>query len=105
LGKQVFVENRPGAGGTIGWDFVTKQPPDGHTIAITGATHLISSHLYKNLQYDAFKDFTHISMMASGPYVLVVNPKKTPVNNVRELIAAATAKPGATHSAGSGHAS
>ena len=64
FGKQFFVENRPGAGGTIGWDFVAKQPPDGYTIAITGATHLISSHLYKNLQYDAFKDFTHISMLA-----------------------------------------
>src|SRR6185295_14086151 len=105
LGKNVFVENRPGAGGTIGWDFVAKQPPDGYTLAITGATHLITSHLYKNLQYDAFKDFTHISMMASGPYVLVVNPKKTPVNNVRELIAAAKAKPGAIDFASSGNGS
>jgi tripartite-type tricarboxylate transporter receptor subunit TctC len=105
LGKQFFVENRPGAGGTIGWDFLAKQPPDGYTLAITGATHLISSHLYKSLQYDAFKDFTHISMMASGPYVLVVNPKKTPVNNVRELIAAAKAKPGAIDFASSGNGS
>ena len=105
MGKQFFVENRPGAGGTIGWDFLAKQPPDGYTLAITGATHLISSHLYKNLQYDAFKDFAHISMMASGPYVLVVNPKKTPVNNVRELIAAAKAKPGAIDFASSGNGS
>jgi len=105
LGKNVFVENRPGAGGTIGWDFVAKQPPDGYTIAVTGATHIISSHLYKNLQYDAFKDFTHISMMASGPYVLVVNPKKTPVASVRELIAAAKAKPDAIDYASSGNGS
>ena len=105
LGKNVFVENRPGAGGTIGWDFVAKQPPDGYTVAVTGATHIISSHLYKNLQYDAFKDFTHISMMASGPYVLVVNPKKTPAASVRELIAAAKAKPGAIDFASSGNGS
>src|SRR5205085_6513140 len=105
FGKQFFVENRPGAGGTIGWDFVAKQPPDGYTLAITGATHLISSHLYKNLQYDAFKDFTHITMMASGPYVLVVNPKKLPVANVRELIATAKAKPDVIDYASSGNGS
>ncbi|MFL4983356.1 MAG: Bug family tripartite tricarboxylate transporter substrate binding protein, partial [Xanthobacteraceae bacterium] len=94
FGRQFFVENRPGAGGTIGWDFVAKQPADGYTLAITGATHLISSHLYKNLAYDPFKDFTHITMMASGPYVLVVNPKKLPASSVRELIAAAKSQPG-----------
>ncbi|HZE61174.1 MAG TPA: tripartite tricarboxylate transporter substrate binding protein [Burkholderiales bacterium] len=105
FGKQFFVENKPGAGGTIGWDYVAKAAPDGYTLAITGATHIISSHLYKNLQYDVFKDFTHISMMASGPYVLVVNPKKLPVANVRELIAAAKAKPGAIDYASSGNGS
>jgi tripartite-type tricarboxylate transporter receptor subunit TctC len=105
FGRQFFVENRPGAGGTIGWDFVAKQPPDGYTLAITGTTHLIGSHLYKNLQYDAFKDFTHISMMASGPYVLVVNPQKVPANSVRELIAAAKAKPDAIDYASSGNGS
>jgi len=105
LGKQFFVENRPGAGGTIGWDFVAKQPPDGYTIAVTGATHLISAHLYKNLGYDVFKDFTHISMMATGPYVLVVNPKKTPAASVRELIALAKAAPGKIDYASSGNGS
>ena len=105
FGKQFFVENRPGAGGTIGWDFVAKSAPDGYTLAITGSTHLISPHLYKNLQYDTFKDFTHISMMASGPYVLVVNPKKVPAGNVRELIAAAKAKPGVIDYASSGNGS
>ncbi len=105
LGKQFFVDNRPGAGGTIGWDFVAKQPADGYTLAITGTTHLISSHLYKKLQYDVFKDFTHISMMAVGPYVLVVNPKKTPAASVRELVAAAKAKPGAIDYASSGNGS
>src|SRR5256885_11183009 len=94
LGKQVFVENKPGAGGTIGADFVAKSAPDGHTLVVTGSTHLITSHLYKKLPYDALKDFTHITMMASGPYVLVVNPHKLPVGSVRELIAAAKAQPG-----------
>jgi len=105
FGKQFFVENKPGAGGTIGWDYVAKAAPDGYTLGITGTTHLISSHLYKNLQYDPFKDFTHISMMASGPYVLVVNPKKVAVSNVRELIAAAKAKPGVIDYASSGNGS
>jgi tripartite-type tricarboxylate transporter receptor subunit TctC len=105
MGRQFFVENRPGAGGTIGWDFVAKQPPDGYTLAITGTTHLISSHLYKKLQYDVFKDFTHISMMATGPYVLVVNPKKAAAGSVRELIAAAKARPGAIDYASSGNGS
>jgi tripartite-type tricarboxylate transporter receptor subunit TctC len=105
LGKQFFVENKPGAGGSIGWDSVAKAAPDGYTLAITGSTLLVGAHLYKNIPYDVFKDFTHISMMASGPYVLVVNPKKVPVGNVRELIAAAKAKPGAIDYASSGNGS
>jgi len=105
LGKQFFVDNRPGAGGTIGWDFVAKSPPDGYTLAVTGSTLLIGSHLYKNVPYDAIKDFTHISMMAAGPYVLVVNPQKVPVASVRELIAAAKAKPNAIDYASSGNGS
>ena len=94
LGRQFFVENKPGAGGTIGWDFAAKSAPDGHTLVITGTTHLITAHLYKNLAYDVFKDFTHIAMLASGPYVLVVNPQKVPAGSVRELIALAKSKPG-----------
>ncbi len=105
LGKQVFIENKPGAGGTIGADFVAKSAPDGHTLVITGSTHLISSHLYKKVPYDALKDFTHITMMASGPYVLVVNPQKLPVSSVRELIAAAKAQPGRIDYASSGNGS
>jgi len=105
FGRQFYVENRPGAGGTIGWDFVAKSAPDGYTVAITGNTLLVGAHLYKNVPYDALKDFTHITMMASGPYVLVVNPQKVPVNSVRELIASAKAKPGAIDYASSGNGS
>jgi len=105
LGKQVFVENKPGAGGTIGWDFTAKSAPDGYTLAITGTTQLIGAHLYKNIPYDVFKDFTHISMMASGPYVLAVNPQKVPVSSVKELIALAKANPGKIDYASSGNGS
>jgi tripartite-type tricarboxylate transporter receptor subunit TctC len=105
FGRQFFVENKPGAGGTIGWDFVAKSAPDGYTLAITGSTHLITAHLYKNLAYDVFKDFTHIAMLASGPYVLVVNPQKVKADSVRDLVALAKAKPGEIDFASSGNGS
>jgi tripartite-type tricarboxylate transporter receptor subunit TctC len=105
LGRQFFVENRPGAGSTIGADFVAKSPPDGYTLLLTGTPHVISAHLYKKLSYDALKDFTHIALIASGPYALVVNPQQLPVNSVRELIAAAKAQPGKIDYASSGNGS
>ena len=105
FGRQFFVDNRPGAGGTIGWDFVAKAAPDGYTLGITGSTLLIGAHLYKNVSYDALKDFTHITMMASGPYVLVVNPQRVRASSVRELIAAAKSQPGAIDYASSGNGS
>jgi tripartite-type tricarboxylate transporter receptor subunit TctC len=105
LGKQFFVENRPGAGGTIGADFVAKSAPDGYTLLITGTPHVISAHLYKSLPYDALKDFTPIALIASGPYALVVNPQRLPVASVRELIAAAKAQPGKIDYASSGNGS
>jgi tripartite-type tricarboxylate transporter receptor subunit TctC len=105
LGKPVVIENKPGAGGTIGADYVAKSAPDGHTLVVTGSTHLITAHVYKNVPYDALKDFTHITMLASGPYVLVVNPRKLPVGSVRELIAAAKQQPGKIDYASSGNGS
>ena len=105
FGKQFFIDNKPGAGGTIGADFVAKAAPDGHTLVITGSTHVITSHLYKKLPYDALNDFTHICMMASGPYVLVVNPGKVAVNSVRELILTVKAQPGKIDFASSGNGS
>jgi len=105
LGRQFFVENRPGAGSTIGADFVAKSAPDGYTLLLTGTPHVISAHLYKKLTYDALKDFTHIALIASGPYALVVNPQQLPVSSVRELIAAAKAQPGKIDYASSGNGS
>ena len=104
LGYNVFVENRPGAGGTIGADFVAKSAPDGYTLLFTGTPHVISAWIYKKLPYDALKDFEPVALVASGPYVLVVNPQ-LPVHSVRELIAAAKAQPGKIDYASSGNGS
>ena len=104
LGYNVFVENRPGAGGTIGADFVAKSAPDGYTLLFTGTPHVISAWIYKKLPYDALKDFEPVALVASGPYVLVVNPQLS-VNSVRELMAAARAQPGKIDYASSGNGS
>lgn len=105
LGKQVFVENKPGAGGTIGADSVAKSAPDGHTLLVTATPHVISAHLYRALPYDSLKDFVPVTLFGSGPYALVVNPQQLPLTSVRELIAAARARPGSIDYASSGNGS
>jgi tripartite-type tricarboxylate transporter receptor subunit TctC len=104
FGRQFYIENRPGAGSTIGADVVAKSAPDGYSLLLTGTPHVISAHLYRNLPYDALKDFAQISLLAVGPYVLVVNPQ-VPAQNVRELIALAKAQPGKIDYASSGNGS
>ena len=104
LGKPVVVENRPGAGSTIGADAVAKSAPDGHTLLLTGTPHVIAPWLYKNLPYDTLKDFAPVTLVASGPYVLAVSPQLG-VASVRELIAAAKAQPGTIDYASSGNGS
>lgn len=105
LGKQVIVDNKPGAGGTIGADAVAKSAPDGYTLLATATPHVISSHLYRTLPYDSLKDFAPVALFGSGPYALVVNPQKLPVASVRELIVAAKAAPGKIDYASSGNGS
>jgi len=105
LGRQVFVENKPGAGGTIGADSVAKSAPDGYTLLVTATPHVIGAHLYRTLPYDSLKDFVPVALFGSGPYALVVNPQKLPVASVRELIAAAKARPGRIDYASSGNGS
>jgi len=101
LGQSVVVENRPGAGGTIGSDLVAKSAPDGYTILMaTSSTHSIGPVLQK-LPYDPIRDFAAITHVANVPNVLVVSPK-LPVANVKELIAYARANPGKLNFASSG---
>jgi tripartite-type tricarboxylate transporter receptor subunit TctC len=104
LGGTFFVENRPGAGSTVGADFVAKSEADGHTLLFTATPHVISAHLYKKLGYDSLKDFAPVALTASGPYALVVH-SDMPVKSVRELIAAAKATPGKIDYASSGNGS
>ena len=100
-GQPVVVDNRPGAGGTIGSEAVARTTPDGYTLLIaTTSTHAVGPVLQK-LPYDPLADFTPITLLAHSPNVLVVSPQLG-VGSVRELVAAAKAKPGALSFASSG---
>jgi tripartite-type tricarboxylate transporter receptor subunit TctC len=93
-GQSVIVENKAGAGGNIGADFVAKSPPDGYTVVMGAlSTHAVNPSLYPKMPYDAQKDFAPITLVAITPNVLVVNPS-LPVHSVQELIAYAKAHPG-----------
>jgi len=102
--QQVLVDNRPGAGSTIGADVAAKSPPDGYTLFMISNTHFVSAALYKKLPYDSLNDFTPITQVTSAPNVLVVHPS-LPVKNVKELIALAKARPGQIDYASSGNGS
>ncbi|MFZ4756587.1 MAG: Bug family tripartite tricarboxylate transporter substrate binding protein [Burkholderiaceae bacterium] len=104
LGQPVVVENKPGAGSTIGADFVAKAAPDGYTLLMVSTTHVIGPALYKKLPYDAIRSFTPIARIVDAPYVLLVHPS-LPAKNVAELIALAKAKPGEIDYASSGNGS
>lgn len=104
LGQVVNVDNRGGAGGSIGADQVAKSPGDGYTLLMaTVGTHAINSTLYRKLPYDAVADFTPLGVVASAPVTVVVHPG-TPYDSVAALIAAAKAAPGTINfgSAGNG---
>ena len=93
LGQQVIIESKPGAGATLGADFVAKAKPDGYTLLMGAVHHTIATSVYRRLPYDFQKDLTPITIVALVPNVLVINPQ-IPANNVRELIALAKASPG-----------
>ncbi|ARP76950.1 tripartite tricarboxylate transporter substrate binding protein [Bordetella genomosp. 6] len=102
LGKSIVVENRAGANGIIGAEYVAKMPGDGYTMLMgNSATHGINPNLYAKLSYDADKDFTPIGLIASVPLLLVVGPK-VEANSLQDLIALGKSQPGQVSFASSG---
>ena len=104
LKQQVIIENKPGAGATIGSELVAKATPDGYTLLLASQTNAISATLYNKLSFSPIDDFAGISMLAREPGVLVVNPTM-PAKTVAELIALAKSKPGELNYASSGNGS
>jgi tripartite-type tricarboxylate transporter receptor subunit TctC len=94
LGSSFIVENRPGAGGTVGTAIVAKSPPDGYTLIVVSSSHGINPSVYKSLPYDTQRDLAPVSLLMSGPALLVTHPS-VPAKSVKELIALARARPGA----------
>ena len=102
LGQPVIVENKPGATGNVGADFVAKSPPDGYTLLLGDIGSLaISPSVFTSLPFDPVKDFAPVVMVAYSPHLLVVHPS-VPAKDARELIALAKAKPDALNFAVSG---
>jgi tripartite-type tricarboxylate transporter receptor subunit TctC len=94
LGQQVVVENRVGAGGTIGTAAAVKSVPDGHTVLVVFDSHATNPHLFRKLDYDTVADLAPISMLVRNPLVLIVHPG-VPARTVREFVQLARARPGA----------
>lgn len=101
FGQQVIVDNRPGADSMIGTQMAARSAPDGYTISMVSASFTIHPSVYSNIPYDVVKDFTPITVLASGAYIAVVNPA-LPVKTLKEFIAYAKASPGKYHYATSG---
>ena len=93
LGQQVVIENKGGAGGSVGTEVVAKAAPDGYTVLFTLSSHTINPAIYAKLNFDTVKDFEPVGTVASLPQILVANPK-VPANTLAELTALAKAKPG-----------
>ena len=104
LGQPIIIENRPGAGSTIGTDAVAKAAPDGYTLVMVSTTHVISPHLYKKMTYDPIRDFAPVMKLVEGPYVMVVHPSLG-VSTVQEFVALAKKRPNEIFFASSGNGS
>ena len=105
LAQPIVIDNRGGGGGTLGTALAARAAPDGYTIVLVPATHAINVTLYAKPPYDAVKDFAPVALIATGPYLLAVNPA-LPARTVKELIALAKSRPGQFNygSAGTGNA-
>ena len=104
MGQPFVIENKPGAGSTIGTDFVAKSAPDGYTLVMVSSTHVISPWIYKTMPYDPIKSFAVVGKLVDSAYVLLVNPKLG-ANNVQDYIRLAKAAPNTVHYASSGNGS
>ena len=104
LNQQVIIENKPGAGATIGSEMVAKAAPDGYTLLLASQTNAISATLYTKLSFHPIEDFAPVSLLGREPGVLVVNPA-LPVQSVAELVAYAKQRPGQVNYASSGNGS
>jgi tripartite-type tricarboxylate transporter receptor subunit TctC len=104
MGKQFVVDNRGGASGIPGSDFVAKSPPDGYTLMVHSATHVSNPHLYGKVPYDTLKDFAAVAPLSVQVGMLVVHPA-LPAKSVKEFIALAKGKPGQLTYSSSGNGS
>ncbi|MBM3341530.1 MAG: tripartite tricarboxylate transporter substrate binding protein [Betaproteobacteria bacterium] len=101
LGQQVIVENRAGAAGNIGAELAARAAPDGYTLLFVNIAHAVNVSMYRKLAYDPLRDFAPVSLLATGPAMLVAHPS-LPVKSVKELVALAKARPGAIQQASAG---
>lgn len=102
VGQQVIVDNRGGAGGTLGTELAAKATADGYTLTMgTTSTHVIAPSIYPNVKYDPVKDFTPVTLVASTPYLLVLNPG-VPAKSLKEFIALVKSQPGKLNYASAG---
>lgn len=97
IGQPVIVDNRPGAGGTIGTAAAVKAAPDGYTLLSVFDSHATNAHLFRKLPYDTLNDLAPISVLVRGPIALVVNPR-VPANSLKDLLAIARSRPGMLNS-------
>ncbi|KQT14132.1 tripartite tricarboxylate transporter substrate binding protein [Ramlibacter sp. Leaf400] len=104
LGASVVVENRPGAGGTLGTAQVAKSPADGNTLVLAAASHTLAGHLYSKLAYDPIKDFTGLAYIGNSGYVIAA-PGNLGVNNLADYVKLLKSKPGQTNYASAGNGS
>ena len=104
LGQSIVIDNRGGAGGSVGTEVVAKAAPDGYTVLFTLSSHTINPAIYPKLSFDTVKDFEPIGTVASLPQILVAHPS-APYSTVAELVAAAKARPGALSFASVGNGS
>ena len=105
LGKQIVIDNRGGAGGTLGASIAAKAAPDGYTFFVGAAHHAIAPAMYPNLDYDFEKSFIPVAMIANPPQVIVVNPKNVQVKDLKEFIALLKKNPGKFNYASAGNGS